>query len=112
MYRGVIRAFLADGQNPAVGGRNAKLARAALGKLDWLVVKDIFVTETAEFWKAPGAGAKEIKTEVFFLPAAPAAEKDGSLTNTMRLIKRHERAGKPPGGVNSEPELFVSLAKR
>jgi len=112
MYKGVIKGFLADGQNPAVGGPNAKLARAALGKLDWLVVKDIFVTETAEFWKAPGATAKDIKTEVFFLPAAPAAEKDGSLTNTMRLIQWHERAVKPPGDVTSDAEFFVSLAKR
>ena len=112
MYKGVIKGFLADGQNPAVGGPNAKLARAALGKLDWLVVKDIFVTETAEFWKAPGVVAKDIKTEVFFLPAAPAAEKDGSLTNTMRLIQWHERAVKPPGDVTSDAEFFVSLAKR
>jgi formate dehydrogenase major subunit len=81
MYEGKIKGFLADGQNPAVGGPNAKLARAALGKLDWLLVVDIFLTETAEFWKAPGVDAKGIKTEVFFLPAAPAAEKDGSLTN-------------------------------
>ena len=112
MYKGVIKGFLSDGQNPAVGGPNAKLARAALAKLDWLVVKDIFVTETAEFWKAPGVTAKDIKTEVFFLPAAPAAEKDGSLTNTMRLIQWHEKAVNPPGDVTSDAEFFVSLAKR
>ena len=112
MYKGIIKGFLADGQNPAVGGPNAKLARAALGKLDWLVVKDIFLTETAEFWKAPGVTAKDIKTEVFFLPAAPAAEKDGSLTNTMRLIQWHEKAVNPPGDVTSDAEFFVSLAKR
>jgi formate dehydrogenase major subunit len=112
MYKGKIRGFLADGQNPAVGGPNAKLARAALGKLEWLVVKDIFLTETAEFWKAPGITAKEIKTEVFFLPAAPAAEKDGSLTNTMRLIQWHEKAVNPPGDVTSDAEFFVSLARR
>ena len=112
MYKGLIRGFLADGQNPAVGGPNAKLARAALGKLDWLVVKDIFVTETAEFWKAPGATAKDIKTEVFFLPAAPAAEKDGSLTNTMRLIQWHEKAVNPPGDATSDAEFFVTLGKR
>jgi formate dehydrogenase major subunit len=112
MYKGTIKGFLSDGQNPAVGGPNAKLARAALGKLEWLVVKDIFLTETAEFWKAPGAAAKDIKTEVFFLPAAPAAEKDGSLTNTMRLIQWHEKAVNPPGDVTSDAEFFVSLAKR
>ncbi len=112
MYKGTIKGFLADGQNPAVGGPNAKLARAALGKLEWLVVKDIFLTETAEFWKAPGISAKDVKTEVFFLPAAPAAEKDGSLTNTMRLIQWHEKAVNPPGDVTSDAEFFVSLAKR
>jgi formate dehydrogenase major subunit len=112
MYEGVIKGFLADGQNPAVGGPNAKLARAAMEKLDWLVVKDIFVTETAEFWKAPGANPQDIKTEVFFLPAAPAAEKDGSLTNTMRLIQWHERAVKPPGDATSDAEFFTALAKR
>jgi formate dehydrogenase major subunit len=112
MYKGTIKGFLADGQNPAVGGPNAKLARAALGKLDWLVVKDIFVTETAEFWKAPGVSPKDVKTEVFFLPAAPAAEKDGSLTNTMRLIQWHEKAVTPPGDVTSDAEFFVSLGKR
>ena len=119
MYKGKIKGFFSIGQNPAVGGPNAKLARAALAKLDWLVVKDIFLTETAEFWKAPAsaphreaADTKSIKTEVFFLPAAPAAEKDGSLTNTMRLIQWHEKAVNPPGDVTSDAEFVTSLAKR
>jgi formate dehydrogenase major subunit len=112
MYEGKIKGFLADGQNPAVGGPNAKLARAALAKLDWLVVVDIFLTETAEFWKAPGVDGKDVKTEVFFLPAAPAAEKNGSLTNTMRLIQWHDRAVKPPGDVHSDADFFCTLAHR
>src|SRR5712664_3448333 len=112
MYEGKIKGFLADGQNPAVGGPNAKLARAAMAKLDWLLVVDIFLTETAEFWKAPGVEAKDVKTEVFFLPAAPAAEKDGSLTNTMRLIQWHDKAVKPPGDVRSDADFFCSLAHR
>ena len=112
MYNGVIKGFLADGQNPAVGGPNAKLARAAMQKLDWMVVVDIFLTETAEVWKAPGTNPKDVKTEVFFLPAAPAAEKDGSLTNTMRLIQWHERAVEPPGDVRSDADFFCTLANR
>ncbi len=112
MYEGKIKGFLADGQNPAVGGPNAKLARAAMAKLDWMLVVDIFLTETAEFWKAPGTNAQDVKTEVFFLPAAPAAEKDGSLTNTMRLIQWHERAVKPPGDVRSDADFFCTLAHR
>jgi formate dehydrogenase major subunit len=112
MYNGVIKGFLALGQNPAVGGPNAKLARAAMQRLDWLVVKDIFLTETAEMWKAPGTDPKTVKTEVFFMPAAPAAEKDGSLTNTMRLIQWHEKAVHPPGDVTSDAEFVCTLGTR
>ena len=86
--------------------------KARLQKLDWMVVKDIFVTETADVWKTPGTNPTDVKTEVFSLPAAPAAEKDGSLTNTMRLIQWHEKAVNPPGDVTSDAEFFVSLAKR
>ena len=112
MYNGVIKGFLADGQNPAVGGPNAKLARAAMQKLDWLVVVDIFLTETAEVWKAPGTDPKDVETEVFFIPAAPAAEKDGSLTNTMRLIQWHEKAVDPPGMVQTDARFVCTLAHR
>jgi len=112
MYNGIIKGFLALGQNPAVGGPNAKLARDAMKRLDWLVVKDIFVTETAEVWKSPGTNPKDVKTEVFFMPAAPAAEKDGSLTNTMRLIQWHEKAVTPPGDVTSDAEFVTNLGKR
>src|SRR5438477_6635039 len=112
MYHGKIKGFLADGQNPAVGGPNAKLARDAMARLEWMVVADIFLTETAEFWKAPGAAAKDIRTEVFFLPMAPAAEKDGSLTNTMRLIQWHDRAVPPPGDATSDADFFCRLAHR
>jgi formate dehydrogenase major subunit len=112
MYNGKIKGFLADGQNPAVGGPNAKLARSAMQRLDWLVVADVFLTETAEVWKAPGTNPKDVKTEVFFLPMVPAAEKDGSLTNTMRLIQWHEAAVKPPGDCTSDAALIVRLAHR
>jgi formate dehydrogenase major subunit len=112
MYEGKIKGFLADGQNPAVGGPNARLARAAMQKLDWMVVVDIFLTETAEVWKAPGTNPKDVKTEVFFIPAAPAAEKDGSLTNTMRLIQWHQKAVDPPGMVQTDAQFFCTLAHR
>ena len=112
MYNGVIKGFLADGQNPAVGGPNAKLARAAMQRLDWLVVVDICLTETAEVWKTPGTNPKDVKTEVFFIPAAPAAEKDGSLTNTMRLLQWHEAAVKPPGDVQTDAQFVCTLAHR
>src|ERR1051326_874821 len=112
MYHGQVKGCLADAQNPAARGPSAKLGRDAMAKLEWMVVADIFLTETAEFWKAPGASAKDIKTEVFFLPMAPAAEKDGSLTNTMRLIQWHDRAVPPPGDASSDAEFFCRLAHR
>lgn len=112
MHGGKIKGFLALGQNPAVGGPNAKLARAAMQRLEWLVVKDIFLTETAEVWKAPGTDPKTVKTEVFFLPAAPAAEKDGSLTNTMRLVQWHAKAVDPPGDVRSDASFLYDLGLR
>ena len=51
MSEGKIRGFMAMGQNPAVGGQNAGFQRRALAKLDWLVVSDLYETETATFWK-------------------------------------------------------------
>ena len=51
MAEGKIKGFLAMGQNPAVGGQNAGYQRKALAKLDWMVVKDLYETETATFWK-------------------------------------------------------------
>ncbi|MEA2714782.1 MAG: formate dehydrogenase major subunit, partial [Gemmatimonadales bacterium] len=53
MHEGVVKGFMAMGQNPAVGGQNATFQRAGLARLDWMVVRDIFMTETADFWRAP-----------------------------------------------------------
>src|SRR4029453_1483937 len=77
-----------------------------------VVVTDICAPETAGFWKAPGASAKDIKTEVFFIPAAPAAEKDGSLTNTMRLVQWHQKAAEAPGDARSDAAFIVDLGTR
>jgi formate dehydrogenase major subunit len=87
MSFGQVKGLFLVGQNPAAGAPNAHLNRAAMRELDWLVVRDWFEHESANFWYAdPGVkNPKTIKTEVFFLPAATAAEKDGSFTNTDRL---------------------------
>ena len=76
--------MLCVGQNPATS-LNAALERKGMRKLEWLVVRDNFLTETATFWKrAPEIEAGEVKpediaTEVFFFPAAQVAETDGQL---------------------------------
>ncbi len=115
MAEGKIRGFMAMGQNPAVGGQNASFQRRVLAKLDWLVVRDLYETETATFWKdSPEVKAGEVKpediaTEVFLLPAAATAEMDGTYTNTQRLIQWHDRAADPPGDARSDLWFSVHL---
>ncbi len=74
MLGGEIKGLFCFGQNPAVGGANARLIRAALDKLEWIVVADLFEHETAMFWKRPGVDPKRIPTEVIVLPAASGRE--------------------------------------
>jgi formate dehydrogenase major subunit len=118
MNKGNIKGFFAMGQNPAVGGQNASFQRQALAKLDWLVVRDLYETETASFWKdSPEVESgtlkpQEIQTEVFFLPAAAVAEDDGSFTNTQRLVQWHDKAVDPPEDARSDIWFTVHLGLR
>src|SRR5262249_2248512 len=89
MVQKKVKGFICQGQNPAVDSPNASMVRKGLRNLDWMVVVDLFETETAAVWKAPGMDPKACQTEVFYIPGAPAAEKDGSITNTMRLAQWH-----------------------
>jgi len=105
------------GQNPAVGSPNGKFERSALGKLKWLVVRDMVETETASFWRdAPEVvngdiDPEDIDTEVFFFPAASHAEKDGAFTNTQRMLQWHEKAVEPPGDARSELQFMIELGR-
>jgi formate dehydrogenase major subunit len=118
MAEGRVKGMFAMGQNPAVGGQNAIFQRKALAKLDWLVVKDNFETETAAFWyNSPEAKSgqrkpEDIKTEVFFFPSAQVGEGDGSFTNTQRLIKFHHKAADPPGDSRTDLWFTYHLGKR
>jgi formate dehydrogenase major subunit len=117
MHDGTIKGFFAMGQNPAVGGQNACFQREALAKLDWLVVRDLYETETASFWKdSPEVKSgklktEDIRTEVFFLPAAAVPEEDGSFTNTQRLVQWHDKAVDPPGDARSDIWFTVHLGR-
>ncbi len=114
MSRGEMKGYFLFGQNPGGGGPNAKLHRAGLRNLDWLVVLDWFETESAIFWKNDPTGPPpgEIKTEVFFIPAAAGPEKDGTLTNTQRLLQWHDRALDPPDDCRSDAWFVYNLGKR
>ncbi len=118
MHAGEMEGLFLMGQNPAVGGQNARFQRAGLRRLKWLVVRDLFEIESATFWKdSPEVreGAvrpEEIGTEVFLLPASTVPEKDGSFTNTQRLIQFHDKAVDPPGDCRSETWFMHQLHKR
>ncbi len=117
MLDGGVQGMLCVGQNPTVGSANAKLMRAALAKLDWLVVRDFQPTETALFWKdspeheSGEVRSEDIPTEVFFMPAAAHTEKDGSFTNTQRLLQWHHKACEPLGDARSELHWTYHLGK-
>ena len=116
--RGPHQGLLRDGPEPGRRRPERRLSGRALAKLDWLVVRDLYETETATFWKdAPEITSGEVKpediaTEVFLLPAAAGAEMDGTYTNTQRLLQWHERAADPPGDARSDIWFTYHLGVR
>jgi formate dehydrogenase major subunit len=118
MNEGVIKGFMAIGQNPAAGGQNSGYHRQGLAKLEWMVVRDFYETETASFWKnSPEVQSgkirpQDIATEVILLPAAAVAESEGSFTNTQRLLQWHEKAANPPDDARSDIWFTVHLGLR
>jgi len=118
MASGAVKGYFVMGENPVVGSMNGALERQGLRKLDWLVVRDFSLTETAEFWrKAPEIERGEIRpeeiaTEVFFFPAAAHTEKDGTFTNTQRLLQWHHKAIDPPGDSRSDLDFVFHLGRR
>ena len=114
MADGKIKGFIVFGQNPAAGSPNAGFQRKALKQLDWLVSIDLYETETAAFWYAAPErpNPADIKTEVFMIPTAGPAEKDGTFTNTQRLLQFHDKAVDPPGDARSDLWLVYHLGRR
>lgn len=105
--------FLTFGMNPVGLGPNSKKMVGALSKLKWMVVVENAETETAMFWKAPGeyggAAPSDIQTEVFLLPAANFAEKDGTFTNSARWLQWKWKATDPPGQARADQEIVARL---
>jgi len=107
-----IKGLILMGQNPAVGGPNARAERKAMENLDWMVAVDLWETETASFWKGPEADAKKIKTEVFLLPAAASFEKHGSITNSGRWAQWRYKAVNPPGEAKEDLWILNAIFTR
>jgi formate dehydrogenase major subunit len=120
MLDGKVHGYLLLGENPAAGSTNAQMQRKALEQLDWLVVRDLYEVESAAFWyKQPGFGpdtepvdSSKIKTEIFLMPAAASTEKEGSFTNTQRLIQWRDKAVDPSGDARSDLWFVYHLGKR
>jgi formate dehydrogenase major subunit len=100
------------GQNPAVTTPNLAMTFAGLDKLETLVVQEIWETETATFWKRPGADPKAIQTEVFLLPAAFFMEKNGTITNSGGLIQWRNKAVQAPGKALPDGEVVDYIFRR
>jgi formate dehydrogenase major subunit len=118
MLDGKIEGYFLWGQNPAVGSANGRMHRFGLANLKYLVVRDLVEIESASFWyDAPEIETGElhthdIATEVFFLPAAAHTEKDGSFTQTQRVLQWHHKAVEPKGDCRSDLWFAFSLGNR
>ncbi|HWE57568.1 MAG TPA: formate dehydrogenase, partial [Acidimicrobiales bacterium] len=118
MLEGRCKGYFLMGENPAVGSANTRLQRKAMAQLDWLVVRDFNLIESATWWKdGPEIETGEmvtsdIATEVFFLPAANHTEKAGSFTNTQRMLQWHHEAVEPPADCRSDLWFIYHLGRK
>jgi predicted molibdopterin-dependent oxidoreductase YjgC len=96
---GRLAALWIMGENPILSDPNSDHAKKAFEQIEFLVVQDIFLTETAELADV-------------VLPAASFAEKDGTFTNTERKVQRVRRAVPPPGEARDDLSIINMVSKR
>ncbi|SHM80577.1 formate dehydrogenase [Actinacidiphila paucisporea] len=115
---GTCKGYFLMGENPAVGSANARMQRLGMAELEWLVVRDFSLIESATWWKdgpeieTGERRTEDIATEVFFFPAAAHTEKSGSFTNTNRWIQWHHTAVEPAGDARSDLWFMYHLGRR
>jgi formate dehydrogenase major subunit len=118
MVAGKVKGFFLFGQNPAVGSANTRMQRLGMSKLDWLVVRDFSLIESATWWKdgpeieSGEMRTEDIGTEVFFFPAAAHIEKEGTFTNTQRMLQWHHKAQEPAADQRSDLWFTYHLGRR
>jgi formate dehydrogenase alpha subunit len=95
---GKLKAMYIMGENPIITDPNMHHTRKALERLDFLVVQDIFLTETAELAD-------------IVLPSACSYEKDGTFSNTERKVQRVRKAVEPPGEAKDDLSIIMELSK-
>lgn len=96
---GKVKAMYVMGEDPVLTDPDANHVKKALSNLDFLVVQDLFLSETA-------------KLADVFLPAACYAEKDGTFTNTERRVQRVRKAIDAPGQCRADWEIICDLSNR
>lgn len=106
---GTVKGLVCWGMNPAVSGANSDFTRKAMEKLEWMVVMDLWETETAAFWKRPGADPSMNNTEVFLLPAASSMEKEGNVTNSARWTQWRYKVLEPRGEARDDLWIIDKL---
>jgi formate dehydrogenase major subunit len=99
IHDGAINGMYILGENPAMSDPDVNHARAALAKLDHLVVQDIFLTETAMFADV-------------ILPASAWPEKNGTVSNTNRQVQMGRKALEAPGEAREDWVITCDLANR
>lgn len=99
MLDGKLAGLWIMGENPLMSDPNTAHVREAFENLDFLVVQDIFLTETAEMADV-------------VLPAASYAEKDGTFTNTERRVQRIRKAVEPPGTARDDLTIIDMISSR
>ncbi|MBU1739064.1 MAG: molybdopterin-dependent oxidoreductase [Proteobacteria bacterium] len=99
IFKGNIRGLYIFGEDPAVADANIAHVQEALEKVDFLVVQDLFLTDTA-------------KMADVVLPAACYAEKDGTFASTERRVQRVRKAVNPPGKAKPDWQIFCDLSTR
>ncbi|MBR3050522.1 MAG: formate dehydrogenase-N subunit alpha [Selenomonadaceae bacterium] len=108
---GKMKCIYFAGQNPMVSNPNLGNVHRGLRKLDTVIVEDLYLNETASFWERPDSpegdpiDAKDIQTEVIFLPACSYLEREGTMTNSMRMIQWRMKGPEPLG--DSKPDYLI-----
>ncbi|MFH0771985.1 MAG: formate dehydrogenase subunit alpha [Candidatus Omnitrophota bacterium] len=97
--KGTIKGLYIMGENPIISDPDSNHVRDCLSKAEFLVVQDIFLTDTAEYAHV-------------VLPSASFAEKDGTFTNTERRVERIRKAIAPPGQAKADWQILCEVAKR
>jgi formate dehydrogenase major subunit len=112
MLKGHVKGLIAFGMNSVAIGPNSQKNIDALKKAEFLVVCDIYPEETSDFWRSPGVTPEEMKTiptEVYRLPGAGFAEKDGTFVNSARWLQWKWAAVPTPGDAKLDQEILARI---